>query len=326
MFEQARPFMDLDFAVKNGGYSMKPAALRKLINRGGDSEDAAVVAFEGTGDDDGGDAKSRATDKEAAEAAKAFLLSLSEMETLEEATNAICKETGVVVSIKRGAVHKSTKKGAQCKSMGFIPRESEGKLTITTNLHVSSVNAYKAYVTYKGQVLFYVTESSLPNAGLGLFAGMDFDEGEVVGTYCGEEMEEEDSDCFNQFAWRYGDQYVVPKDAESFLMMHYANDPCYRPNGNEGLYNISVDDEMVVRATKPIARDDELFVKYNMTPAERNESVRNLDGLAAVAAVAAAAPEPPLGVAQLPPDELAAMQAQHDEHRQTAEKLDLPQV
>jgi hypothetical protein len=155
---------------------------------------------------------------------------------------------------------------------------------------VTRENIRKA-TTHKLQPWLEVKQSTLADAGLGLFAMRDFEKNTIVGLYMGSLTQK--GNPKHTYAAPFGRVYCHSFD-ESLSMgerhsvtmgMQMMNDPNWREEvEDEGkneddsmdgkddtVYNVSITGDMIVWATKKIEAGDELFLDYNMTTTESSD-------------------------------------------------------
>ena len=148
--------------------------------------------------------------------------------------------------------------------------------------------------------LFEIKKSTLPDAGLGLFAAQDFDgpdvigEPDVLGVYAGKVKSEEawqrlmvgKRDCYGYHFTRGNRDHVLdptilnsdPSDMLSYFGLHYANDPTWLLKKDSDEYkeamkkvNMEINTDLVASATKNIKKGDELFNHYQFEKKKKKE-------------------------------------------------------
>ena len=107
-------------------------------------------------------------------------------------------------------------------------------------------------------------EELFRQSGLGLFADRDFEAGDYIGPYIGELKEMKTGMYLSSYSLNMGDGKTVV-DAKGGLWnpiyygMHFIND------SRDGEYNVTVDKDLRVFASKKIKVGDELFISYGRT-------------------------------------------------------------
>jgi hypothetical protein len=213
--------------------------------------------------------------------AKAFITDVCAMARTNYAAAkyVISNRVKLFVDITGGQVYKSTARSVtpseNSPDMGIgtsIPPGESNYVTVTGTFHLPQ-DKYRARVTVDGVTLFSARKSTLPNAGFGVFAEMDFKKGDVLGLYCGKEIlspnRRNDKSHFTIVT--RGGRTVEPSRSKSFMMLHLANDPnCGVCDGDSDFdneapcYNIRIGNNMVVTAIKKIEKGEELFICYHI--------------------------------------------------------------
>ena len=144
--------------------------------------------------------------------------------------------------------------------------------------------------------LFEIKKSTLPDAGLGLFAAQDFARDDVLGVYAGKVKSEEawqrlmvgKRDCYGYHFTRGKRDHVLdptilnsdPSDMLSYFGLHYANDPTWLLKKDSDEYNeamkkvnMEINTDLVASTKKFIKKGEELFNHYKFEKKkEMNES------------------------------------------------------
>lgn len=130
---------------------------------------------------------------------------------------------------------------------------------------------------------FTVNTSTVPSSGLGLFAARNFKKGEYVGMYLGVEVTSQNSEAFNEcrYVMTCGqDRYVDARnginhstDPRAYMGCHMMNDPTYGMKLDDtkwtttfALVNVICHDNLLMSATRDIAKGEELFLSYRGDP------------------------------------------------------------
>jgi hypothetical protein len=138
----------------------------------------------------------------------------------------------------------------------------------------SPMNVYLELEQGKLTKWFVVKESTIENAGYGLFAARDFNEKETVGIYLGQQFHKARKDVTytiqtKEFGFVDGLSSVMNnRNYPRHMCLHMCNDPTLfltkREQINEAKekLNLLMFDDLMVVAKKPIREGDELFLHY----------------------------------------------------------------
>jgi hypothetical protein len=115
--------------------------------------------------------------------------------------------------------------------------------------------------------LFKIRRSEIPKAGNGLFAARTFTKGQTMGLFFGKQKKSEECSVYTMATLEYGN--VDPMGGLTsrhplYFGIHIANDPIWSATEkNDGKsHNIWVGDDLIVRASCDIQRDEELYLNY----------------------------------------------------------------
>ena len=113
-----------------------------------------------------------------------------------------------------------------------------------------------------------VKKSSISGAGLGLFAARAFEEGELVGLYCGHNVGtlcKKRLDASNKLLMDGDGIIFAPKNTEVWMGAHFCNDPEY---SSEEAYNVKIQENLLFHAMRDIQEGEEMFLQYNLEDVE----------------------------------------------------------
>ena len=111
-----------------------------------------------------------------------------------------------------------------------------------------------------------IKKSSIPDAGLGVFAKRPFKKDEVIGMYGGEPNATKASIYALQ---NHENIRFVPRSTQMYMGMHYLNSSWKNEDISS---NVIVDDDLIFTATKDIDIDEELLWNYKYGPPWDDES------------------------------------------------------
>ena len=136
--------------------------------------------------------------------------------------------------------------------------------------------------------LFEIKKSALPNSNMGLFAMKDFEIGDKLGVYYGDEIKPMDAtEDATAYAMRSLSHHCimdckgsVTSGHRTYFGLHFANDPYISINPlkrntrhawKKYVHNFFVDDFFVAVACQAIHKGDELFLNYGWNDTKEGE-------------------------------------------------------
>lgn len=106
-----------------------------------------------------------------------------------------------------------------------------------------------------------IKQSSLPEAGKGVFTTRDIGEGVTIGEYKGEQIEYSKMNGNGKYAWELQNGKVVDAwNIKKSNWLRYINDHRTEEGNNLSMYEH--DNRIYYKTIKPIKKGSELFVSY----------------------------------------------------------------
>ena len=106
-----------------------------------------------------------------------------------------------------------------------------------------------------------IKQSSIPEAGKGVFTTRDIDEGVTIGEYKGERTEYSKMSENGKYAWKLQNGKIIDAaDVKKSNWLRYINDHRSEEGNNLSMYEH--DNCVYYKTIKPIKKGSELFVSY----------------------------------------------------------------
>ena len=119
---------------------------------------------------------------------------------------------------------------------------------------------------YQKEDWLVIKKSTVPNAGLGVFAKRPFKKDEVIGMYGGKKGDTRDS----IYALQNHEDRFVPIPTKLYMGMHFLNSSW--KNEDKWPSNVEVENDLIARAIEDIAVGNELFWNYKYGPPRDDET------------------------------------------------------